>query len=188
MGISINDLSPQAQAQVARKVIEEARRREALKVASEANPKPKPPQRPEFPPAAPDLPLRYTILGDPRTKKNHPQIAGKGKRCPVCRKFETQWVRQGQAHDEYKKSALPQLTPVPERPIDTPVHIKCLFYMETHRRVDGLNLEAAVDDLLVEAGILADDNSQIVISHDGSRVFYDKHNPRTEITITRAGE
>ena len=49
-----------------------------------------------------------------------------------------------------------------------------------------MNLLAAVDDLLVEAGIIADDNSKIVVSHDGSRVLYDKENPRTEITITRA--
>ena len=60
--------------------------------------------------------------------------------------------------------------------------------MATRRRVDGLNLEEAVDDLLVEAGILADDNSRIVISHDGSRVLYDKDNPRTEITISTAIE
>ena len=72
--------------------------------------------------------------------------------------------------------------------IEAPVHIKCLFYMASRRVVDGLNLEAAVDDLLVEAGILADDNSRIVISHDGSRVLYDKENPRTEITIRAAKE
>lgn len=29
-----------------------------------------------------------------------------------------------------------------------------------------------------------DDNSQIIVSHDGSRVLYDKDNPRTEVTIS----
>jgi hypothetical protein len=33
-------------------------------------------------------------------------------------------------------------------------------------------------------GIIEDDNSQIVAGHDGSRVRYDKNNPRTEIEIT----
>ena len=40
-------------------------------------------------------------------------------------------------------------------------------------------------DILVDAGILEDDNSNIVAGHDGSRVLYDKENPRTEILITR---
>jgi hypothetical protein len=42
-----------------------------------------------------------------------------------------------------------------------------------------------VTDLLVHAGILADDHYGIVQSHDGSRCYYSKENPRTEITITR---
>ena len=37
--------------------------------------------------------------------------------------------------------------------------------------------------MLVAAGVLADDNSDIVRSHDGSRVCIDRENPRTEIYI-----
>ena len=55
--------------------------------------------------------------------------------------------------------------------------------MQTRRRVDSLNLQAAADDLLVSAGVLKDDNANIVKSHDGTRVLYDKENPRTEIYI-----
>lgn len=130
--------------------------------------------------------IKYTIKGDPRTKKNSLKIAGSGKRCPVCKKFEKQWVRQGKAHDAYAEAALWQLRPVPPRPIECPVHCKYVFHMKTRRVVDGLNLQAAIDDLLVEAGILKDDNSRIVVSHDGSRVLYDPVNPRVEITITKA--
>ena len=183
MAIHVTDLSPWAQAQVARKVLEEERRRKAKdKPAGEPQP------RQEAPPQdSASFPLRYIVRGEPRTKKNHPEIAGSGKRCPACGKPERQWVRQGRAHREYRKLALPQLIPAPPQPIDRPVHIQCLFYMSSRRVVDGLNLEASVDDLLVEAGILADDDSRIVISHDGSRVLYDKENPRTEITILPAG-
>ena len=46
-----------------------------------------------------------------------------------------------------------------------------------------MNLEAAADDLLVSAGVIKDDNSNIIKSHDGTRVLYDKENPRTEIYI-----
>lgn len=31
--------------------------------------------------------------------------------------------------------------------------------------------------------VLEDDHSGIIYSHDGSRVLYDKENPRTEVTI-----
>ena len=132
--------------------------------------------------------MRFVIIGDPRTKKNSQMIAGAGKRCPVCKKFEKQWIKQGRAHDEFVKSALRQLCLKPAKPIDYPINVKCLFYMKTRRKVDGLNLLSAIDDLLVSAGILADDNSRIVVAHDGSRVLYDKDNPRTEIIITKIPE
>ena len=128
--------------------------------------------------------LHYTIMGDPRTKKNHQMIAGSGKRCPVCSKPAKQWIRQGAAHDNFAELARWQLRPAPTQPIDYPVNVRCLFYMQTRRRVDGLNLLAAIDDLLVDCGILADDNSRIVMGHDGSRVLYDPDSPRVEITIT----
>lgn len=129
--------------------------------------------------------IKYTIKGDPRTKKNHSMIAGSGKRCPVCHKYEKQWVRQGKAHDKYAELAKSQLLPLPPRPIECPVNVKYLFYMKTRRVVDGLNLQATIDDLLKDVGILKDDNSRIVVGHDGSRVLYDPDNPRVEITITR---
>lgn len=129
--------------------------------------------------------ITYTIKGDPRTKKNHQMIAGAGRRCPVCRKPERQWIRQGKAHDEFAEAAKWQLRPRPPKPIECPVNVKCLFYMKTRRRVDSLNLLAAIDDLLVDAGILADDNSKIVVAHDGSRVLHDPENPRVEITISK---
>lgn len=110
-------------------------------------------------------------------------IAGSGQRCPYCGKFKKQFIRQGKVNTEYTIKAYPHLHPKPPQPIDTPVHVKYLFYMATRRRVDKLNLCAAADDLLVEAGILKDDNSGIVKSHDGTRVLYDKQNPRTEIYI-----
>ena len=128
--------------------------------------------------------LRYTIPLDPRTKKNSQMIAGAGSRCPYCGKFQRQFIRQGKALTDYTVKAFGFLQEKPETPINHPVAVRYLFYMATRRKVDLLNLQAAADDLLVEAGILEDDNSGIVKSHDGSRVLYDKKNPRTEILIT----
>ena len=69
--------------------------------------------------------------------------------------------------------------------INEPVTVKCLFYMPTKRRVDLTNLLNAILDILVKYEVIADDNSNIVYSVDGSRVLYDKENPRCEITITK---
>lgn len=125
----------------------------------------------------------YVIPLDPRTKKNSPQIAGTGKRCPYCNKFTRQFIVPSKANKLYTARSLSYLKEKQEQPIDYPVHIKYLFYKGTRHRVDALNLAEAADDLLVEAGILADDNSNIVVHHDGTRVLYDKQNPRTEIYI-----
>lgn len=81
--------------------------------------------------------------------------------------------------------------PVMKEPIDYPVNIRCIYYMPTRRRVDLVNLQEATLDILVKYGVLADDNSNIVVSMDGSKVFWDKEAPRTEVTITpinRSGE
>lgn len=129
--------------------------------------------------------IKYTIPLEGRTKKNHQMIAGSGRRCPVCKKHEKQWIRQSAYHDDFAEAAAFYINPRPPRPIECAVNVKCLFYMKTRRVVDGLNLQAAIDDLLVSCGVLKDDNSRIVAGHDGSRVLYDKDNPRVEIVITR---
>ena len=82
---------------------------------------------------------------------------------------------------EYEEAALWCLQR--KEPITEPVNVKCLFYMHTLRRVDLVNLLEAACDVLVTAGVLADDNSGIVVSHDGSRVLLDREKPRTEIYI-----
>lgn len=68
--------------------------------------------------------------------------------------------------------------------IGVKVNLKGTFYMPTKRRVDLVNLLEALQDILVLAGVLVDDNSEIVVSTDGSRVLLDRENPRTEIEIT----
>lgn len=107
----------------------------------------------------------------PVTKKNSQRIVVNNGR---------PFVIPSKAYKEYEKAAMWFL---PKAHIDYPVNIRCLFYMKTHRRVDLTNLLEAIDDVMVEAGTLQDDNCEIVAGHDGSRVYYDKENPRTEIYI-----
>lgn len=128
--------------------------------------------------------IRYTIAITPTTKKNHQQMVGIGKQCPVCKKKERMLPIQSKQYLQFEKDCAWFLKPKPTKPIDFPVNICCTFYMKTKRRVDGLNLCAAIDDILVKYHIISDDNRDVVVSHDGSRVTYDKENPRTEIVIT----
>lgn len=92
---------------------------------------------------------------------------------------------------EYQAHCLRQIRQCPEpltAKISTPVNLRCVYYMPTRRRVDLVNLIEATCDILVKAGVLEDDNSKIVAAHDGSRVEYDKENPRAEIWIEEMEE
>lgn len=117
--------------------------------------------------------MKLVIPFEPRTKKNHSQIVN-GRLIP------------SKQYTIYRKEAMKVLLAQerPEKPIDYPVNVKAVYYMRTKRRVDKTNLEAALMDILVDAGILLDDNYKIAATSDGSYVDVDKENPRTEVEIT----
>lgn len=118
---------------------------------------------------------RYMIPCNPITKKNSQRIIHPNGRT---------LIKPSAAYEAYENMALYFLQPRPEAPIRKPVNVRCLYYMETRRKVDLTNLLSATDDILVKAAVLKDDNRNIVAGHDGSRVFYDHDFPRVEITIT----
>lgn len=118
--------------------------------------------------------LRFVLRGQPITKKNSQQIIKTGNR---------RMVIPSPQYRQYEKDCLWQIPPKAKQRIDMAVNVQCIYYMPTRRRVDLTNLLEATDDLLVRAGVLADDNSQIVAAHDGSRVRLDRANPRVEIEI-----
>lgn len=119
--------------------------------------------------------INFTIPLAPVTKKNSQRIL-------INKRTGKPFIMPSAANKDYEREAA---LFIPRGVfIDTPVNVKCLFYMPTRRKCDLTNLLEAVDDVLVKTGLLADDNYTIIESHDGSRVFYDKDNPRTEIIIT----
>ena len=121
--------------------------------------------------------IRFTIDLPPRSKKNSMQIC-------VNPRTRRPFITPSAAYKAYRKAAL-MLIPADARlGIDSPVNVRALYYMPTRRRVDLTNLSEALCDVLVDAGVIADDNSGIIAAMDGSRVLYDKNHPRTEITIT----
>ena len=125
----------------------------------------------------------YVIPLNPRPKKNEHRIAGSGPKCPVCKKYKRQFVRNGNKTTDFAFFAAKYLNPKPQKPIAGPVLLVYRCYRETRHRVDDLNLYEALDDLLVKEGILADDNINVIRSRDGSRCYYDKARPRSEIEI-----
>ena len=119
--------------------------------------------------------MRIVIPVEPRTKKNSMRLVkAKGRIIPIPSKEYQKFERDCAAY-----------MPKVESPIDFAVNVECVYYMPTRRRVDLTNLMEATHDILVKYKVLADDNCKIIQSVDGSRVLYDKENPRTEIEITR---
>lgn len=125
--------------------------------------------------------FKFTINGEPRTKKNSQNIFRNAK---TGRTF----ISTSKKYKEFASLCKYELLDVVkniDEPINYPVNVQCVYFRSSKRRVDLVNLQEATLDILTENGIIEDDNRNIVYSMDGSRVEYDKENPRTEITITK---
>lgn len=124
--------------------------------------------------------ISFTIPLPPISKKNSQQIA-------INQQTRKPFIMPSKKYKEYEQAAL-WFIPKQRAAINMPVNVKCLFYMPTKRLCDLVNMQEAILDIMVKAGLLADDNYKIVCSMDGSRVLYDKDNPRTEIYIEKGLE
>lgn len=121
--------------------------------------------------------MKFTIDLAPVTKKNHSQVIFVSGRPRVI---------PSKQYIQYEKDCqffMPRIST-----IDKPINVKAIYYMPTHRKVDLPNLHNALHDVLVHYGVVEDDNSNIIASTDGSRVRYDKENPRTEVEIKEVGD
>lgn len=123
--------------------------------------------------------MKFTIYGNPITKKNHGRIVQKklpsGKSLPL--------VLPSEAYVKYEKEAKQYIPKT--NTINYPIILKCNYFMETKRKCDLVNLLQATSDVLVKYKVLKDDNYTIITSYDGSSVDYDKDNPRVEIEIIK---
>ena len=122
--------------------------------------------------------IKFTLPIRPVTKKNSGQIITVGgfpRMIP-----SKQYLQFEKDCQPYFKQVLNQIGQ-----IDYPINLQDVFYVETKRRIDLPNLLNAVDDAMVKSELILDDNRDIIASHDGSRVYHDKFNPRIEIEITK---
>lgn len=118
--------------------------------------------------------MKLILYGRPITKKNSSRIIpGKHPR-----------LLPSKAYERYENDCLRQITAKHRKKLNGEYNMKCVYYMPTRSRVDLVNLLQATCDILVKAGVIEDDNSKIIKSHDGSKVLLDKKEPRVEIELT----
>ena len=120
--------------------------------------------------------MKFVLNVIPRTKKNSQRlIISKGR--PI--------IIPSELYKQFEKECNWMIPKEYRKKINCPVNVKAVFYTQTRRKIDLTNLLEAVDDMLVYTDVLADDNRDVIAGHDGSRVFYDKKNPRIEIEIKK---
>lgn len=132
--------------------------------------------------------FNFTIPVKPRTKKNHSQL--------VTLKNGRQMLLPSKPYKEFEKAVCDWFKDLSTGrlytsdftkvsfPIHTPVNLKCHFYKDKNYKSDLTGYLQAIQDSLVKAGFLDDDNSKIIVSVNGSKVFLDRENPRIEIEVT----
>ena len=126
--------------------------------------------------------LKFTLSVVPRTKKNSQSF--------VTLKNGRTILLPSKPYKEFEKQVIQAVSSLfgNLEPINEPINLRCIFYKDAKRKSDLVGYEHAICDALVKAGLIADDNHEIVTSMDGSRVYYDKNYPRIEVEITKYGE
>ena len=110
-----------------------------------------------------------------RSKKNSQEIH---INCRTGKPF----VSQGKLYKQFEAECGYYLLKF-KKNISVPINLKCTFYVKDKRKRDIVNLLNAIQDILVEYGVIADDNYNIVKSVDGSRIIYEKGREETIIEI-----
>ncbi len=129
--------------------------------------------------------MKFVIKGRPVTAKNGATMVTNGRHRFLVKK---------PALKRWESSALIQIAEqaLDNRPsgirINEPVNLKITVWPYIDGRCDLVGYIQAVQDVMVKAGILADDSAwkpRIVVSLDGSSVAgIDKVDPRVEIEVT----
>ncbi len=114
--------------------------------------------------------LDFIIPGEVISKKNSKRCFG-GK--AVSSKAHMKWEKQAMAEMQYKRVKWTG---------DYPVELHVFFYRKTRRIFDYSNLLESVQDMMVKAGIIFDDDFKHVIPVI-SGMAIDKDHPRVAVSI-----
>lgn len=111
-----------------------------------------------------------TILGQVPSKKNSRINTRSGRSFPSKR------------YSAWHKDATTQLRASQQAKYENKVEITYMFYVQDLRRRDISNMIESVNDLLVDEGIVPDDDWQhLVIGYADAQL--DRENPRVELAI-----
>ena len=91
------------------------------------------------------------------------------------------------AHGVWHADALWQLKEQRTRPMEGKIGVEMMFYFPDKRRADLTNKAESVMDLLVDAGIIKDDNASVcpeVLLRFGG---VDRERPRVEVGLYKLG-
>lgn len=121
----------------------------------------------------------FTILGPPRTKKNHGRVIVRGGR-----RFHIQSIAYEQWHDV----AMVHLAGIRVAlrlkrvvlPVSGSIQVRATFYRD-RLAGDLVGYEQALGDVLEETGIIQ--NDKLIYSWDGTRLDLDRVRPRIEVEI-----
>lgn len=121
--------------------------------------------------------LNITVLGQTPSKKNAKQIVRVRGRLALI---------SSKKHAEWHKSAVEQLKTILEDEVTINSELKheisYMFYCKDLRRRDTSNMLESINDLLVDVGILTDDDwKHVRIGWADADI--DRENPRAEISI-----
>lgn len=130
--------------------------------------------------------IEFIIPVHPVSKKNSQQIITLRTKYGKSRNI----IIPSKKYKEFEAECLPFFTQVKKQAgvVDFPVNMAVSFFVSKKFKYDLTNLLEAIDDAAVKSGFILDDNRDIIAGHDGSRVFYDKYDPRIEITITEMAD
>jgi Holliday junction resolvase RusA-like endonuclease len=118
-----------------------------------------------------------TILGQTPAKKNSRQGVVRAGR---IMNFPSKIYQAWEVEALWQLKGKPTFT-------SSKVRVNYFFYCGDHRRRDLDNMIASVNDALVKAGIIDDDDWKH-LSIGTAMGMYDKENPRAEIKIEKIGE
>ncbi len=118
--------------------------------------------------------ISITLPGDTPSKKNSKRVFVRGKR-PV--------VLSSKRHEYWHTTLCKTLVSVPRLDIQLTELVTINFYFATKRISDISNKAESIMDILVDLGVLHDDNHIIVPNLNISFCGYDKDNPRAEVVI-----
>ena len=121
------------------------------------------------------------LLGQVPSKKNAKQIVKvRGRLALISSKRHAEWHKY--AVEQLKAISNEELQKITEVAKNAKCEISYMFYCKDLRRRDTSNMLESINDLLVDAGILIDDDwSHVRIGWADSDL--DRENPRAEITI-----